>query len=63
MASRRASLLRDLEAVRNAVSEPWSSEPVKGHINRLKMLKRQIMGAPDPRCSALRRVRAEANAG
>jgi hypothetical protein len=26
------------------VTVPWSSGPVEGHINRLKMLKRQMFG-------------------
>jgi transposase len=34
----------DREAVRAAVSLPWSNGPVEGQINRLKMLKRQMYG-------------------
>jgi transposase len=34
----------DIEAVRAAVSLPWSNGPVEGQINRLKMLKRQMYG-------------------
>jgi transposase len=34
----------DYEAVRAAVTVPWSPGPVEGHINRLKMLKRQMFG-------------------
>jgi transposase len=34
----------DAEAVRAAVSLPWSNGPVEGQINRLKMLKRQMYG-------------------
>jgi transposase len=34
----------DYEAVRAAVTVPWSTGPVEGHINRLKMLKRQMFG-------------------
>ncbi len=33
-----------LEAVRNAVTEPWSNGQTEGQINRLKMLKRQMYG-------------------
>ena len=33
-----------LSAVESAVSKPWSNGPVEGHINRLKMLKRQMYG-------------------
>src|SRR3954451_18700565 len=32
------------EAVRAAVSLPWSNGPVEGQISRLKMLKRQMYG-------------------
>ena len=34
----------DIEAVRAAVSLPWSNGPVEGQISRLKMLKRQMYG-------------------
>jgi transposase len=34
----------DREAVRAAVSLPWSNGPVEGQITRLKMLKRQMYG-------------------
>jgi transposase len=37
-------LERDAAAVRAAVSEPWSTSPVEGQINRLKMLKRTMYG-------------------
>jgi transposase len=38
------SLQQDLSAVEAAVTDPWSNGPVEGHINRLKMLKRQMYG-------------------
>jgi transposase len=38
------TLKQDLSAVEAAVTEPWSNGPVEGHINRLKMLKRQMYG-------------------
>jgi transposase len=38
------TLLADLAAVRNAVSEPWSNGQVEGHINRLKTIKRSMYG-------------------
>ena len=42
---RFASGLRDdYAAVKAGVTGPWSSGPVEGHINRLKMLKRQMFG-------------------
>jgi transposase len=37
-------LREDYEAVKAGVTLPWSSGPVEGHINRLKMLKRQMFG-------------------
>jgi transposase len=38
------TLRRDLAAVEGAVTEPWSTGPVEGHINRLKTLRRQMYG-------------------
>ena len=38
------TLRRDLRAVELAVTEPWSNGPLEGHINRLKMIKRQMYG-------------------
>jgi transposase len=38
------TLGRDLDAVQNALREPFSNGPVEGHINRLKTLKRQMYG-------------------
>ena len=37
-----AILRRDLVAVRNAISEPWSNGQTEGQINRLKTLKRAM---------------------
>src|SRR5205823_5223030 len=34
----------DYAAVQAGVTVPWSNGPVEGHINRLKMLKRQMFG-------------------
>lgn len=39
-----ASLRRDYDAVRAGVELPWSTGPVEGEINRLKMLKRAMFG-------------------
>jgi transposase len=39
-----AGLRDDYEAVKAGVTFPWSSGPVEGHINRLKMLKRHMFG-------------------
>jgi len=38
------TLKQDLSAVEAAVTKPCSNGPVEGHINRLKMLKRQMYG-------------------
>jgi transposase len=38
------TLKQDLGAVEAAVGTRWSNGPVEGHINRLKMLKRQMYG-------------------
>ena len=35
---------RDKAAVAAAITGPWSTSPVEGHINRLKTLKRQMYG-------------------
>ncbi|MFV9452214.1 ISL3 family transposase [Rhodococcus sp. NM-2] len=37
-------LRRDLDAVTAGLTLPYSSGPVEGHINRIKMLKRQMYG-------------------
>jgi hypothetical protein len=38
------SFQRDYAAVKAGMTLPWSSGPVEGHINRLKMLKRHMYG-------------------
>jgi transposase len=37
-------LYEDYEAVKAGMTLPWSTSPVEGHINRLKMVKRQMFG-------------------
>ncbi|MFF2206009.1 ISL3 family transposase [Streptomyces sp. NPDC058145] len=37
-------LQRDHQAVTAGLTLPWSSGPVEGHVNRIKMLKRQMYG-------------------
>ncbi len=44
LASFARNLRRDLDAVRNGLTLAHNSGPVEGHINRLKMLKRQMFG-------------------
>ena len=38
------SLQRDFDAVKAALTLPWSNGPVEGHVNRIKFLKRQMFG-------------------
>ena len=38
------TLTRDIEAVRHAIADPWSSGQAEGQINRLKTLKRAMYG-------------------
>ena len=35
---------KDLDAVYNALSMPWSNGQTEGHVNRLKFVKRQMYG-------------------
>lgn len=37
-------LERDLDAAVTGLTRPWNSGPVEGHVNRIKMLKRQMFG-------------------
>ena len=37
-------ITRDRDAVLAALVEPWSTGPVEGQINRLKLLKRTMYG-------------------
>ncbi|HEY8033343.1 MAG TPA: transposase, partial [Methylocella sp.] len=41
-------LRRDISAVRNAITEPWSNGQTEGQINRLKALKRTMYGRAGP---------------
>ena len=41
-------LRRDLDAVTAGLTLPWSSGVVEGHVNRIKMLKRQMYGRASP---------------
>ena len=54
------TMRQDMEAVSNAVLEPWSNGQAEGQINRLKMLKRAMFGRAGieffvPACSLLER--------
>ena len=42
------TLRRDIDAVRNAITEPWSNGQTEGQINRLKTLKRAMYGRAGP---------------
>ena len=39
-----AGLLRELEAIRAAISLPYSNGPTEGQVNKLKMIKRTLYG-------------------
>ena len=39
-----AGLRRDIGAVQAALDLPWTTSPVEGQVNRLKMLKRTMYG-------------------
>ena len=39
-----AALSREEAAIRHALTEPWSTGPVEGHITRVKLVKRQMFG-------------------
>ncbi|MGW4772619.1 transposase [Nocardia sp. NPDC004278] len=41
-------LRRDFDAVTAGLTLPWSSGPVAGHVNRIKMIKRQMFGRAKP---------------
>ena len=41
-------LRRDQDAVTAGLTLPWSSGAVEGHVNRIKMLKRQMYGRANP---------------
>ncbi len=38
------ALGREEAAIRHALTEPWSTGPVEGHITRVKLVKRQMFG-------------------
>ena len=44
IASFARGITKDLAAVRAAVTEPWSNGQTEGHVNRLKLVKRQMYG-------------------
>jgi transposase len=39
-----AGLQQDVRAVEAALRESWSTGPVEGHVNRVKLIKRQMFG-------------------
>lgn len=44
IASFARGLRRDIDAVRAALTLPWSTGPVEGKINKLKLIKRSMYG-------------------
>ncbi|MFZ1771344.1 MAG: ISL3 family transposase [Caldilinea sp.] len=53
------SLVRDYAAVKAALTLPWSNGPVDGHVNKLKVLKRQMYGRANLDLLHLRLVHAQ----
>ena len=47
-----AGLRKDWPAVTAGLSLPWSSGAVEGHVNRIKMIKRQMYGRAKPDCAS-----------
>ncbi|WP_271575658.1 MULTISPECIES: transposase [unclassified Bradyrhizobium] len=37
-------IARDIDAVRAAITTPWTTSPVEGQISRIKAIKRQMYG-------------------
>jgi transposase len=44
VASFARGIIKDLNAVRAAITEPWSNGQAEGQVNRLKVVKRQMYG-------------------
>ncbi|WP_302466621.1 hypothetical protein [Teichococcus rhizosphaerae] len=44
LASHAVNLCRDIDAVQAALDLPWTTSPVEGQINRLKLIKRSMYG-------------------
>ena len=42
--ARKSQEPRKINAVRAALTHSWSNGPTEGHVNRLKLLKRQMYG-------------------
>lgn len=47
-------LRRDIDAVKNAIELPWSNGHAEGQINRLKTIKRAMVGRADPKLMTAR---------
>lgn len=37
-------MLADQSAIEAAITEPWSNGPVEGHVQKVKLIKRQCYG-------------------
>ncbi len=48
MATFAVALTRDDNAVRAALTLPWSNGPVEGHIHKVKLIKRSAYGRMKP---------------
>ena len=53
------TIRQNLEAVRNAMSEPWSNGQTEGQINRLKTLNRAMYGRADVELLRARMIRCK----
>jgi transposase len=49
-----AGLLKDFDAVRAGLTQPWSSCAVEGNTNRIKVIKRRCTAARDSTYSCKR---------
>jgi transposase len=51
------TLHRDIDAVKNGITEIWSNDQTEGQINRLKTLKRAMYGRAGPELLRARMLR------
>src|SRR5262245_46313578 len=57
-------LCQDYAAVKAALTSPYSNGPTEGHVNRLKLFKRQMYGGPSwISCGSGCSMRPDAGAG
>jgi transposase len=44
VASFASGIIKDKDAIRSAITEPWSNGQTKGQVTKLKLVKRQMYG-------------------